>query len=547
MTSYQNAAALLQAMPLPLGTSLPPNDPHAVSVSMPLWEHVVGYEEGRPEVMNALACGYPRFFRHPFVQKLQAHLQQTLDAYKEVSKTSTDDWELMVVPTEATAQRLRTFLVTQEDVSEASKANVSVHNVQNGLVWAVVFQKELLTAASRYWQHTGEILTSRHAEAVLKTLQSSDQATTLRLKNTDAHVALRQRIAGLYFDDATAAATASRQNVFVYPTGMGAIFAALRLLTHFDPKGKAILFGFPYLDSLKLLQRSQWCPNGVHFFPVGGDEQLKQVEEILKTEKVLAIFTEFPGNPLISVPDLERLAQLAHAHGTYLVVDDTVGSYNVNVLQHGTTDIVLTSLAKIFSGSCNLIAGSLVLNPQSAAFSKFSHHLLTTQDSFLFEDDAKALVQASHDLEPRLVAVNATANVIVERLSKHPLVKSIYYPSVADAAAIARYSHFVAPSRKSTKSQGYGPLFSVVFHGGNPVARAFYDNLHVAKGPSLGTNFTLACPYTQIAHFYELDHAEACGVDRNLVRISIGLEDTETLWQAVEVALKAATEAQSQN
>ena len=64
-----------------------------------------------------------------------------------------------------------------------------------------------------------------------------------------------------------------------------------------------------------------------------------------------------------------------------------------------------------------------------------------------------------------------------------------------------------------------------------------YDRLAVCKGPSLGTTFTLACPFTLLAHYTELDWAEACGVSRHLIRLSIGLEDPAELWGRIERAL----------
>jgi cystathionine gamma-synthase len=51
----------------------------------------------------------------------------------------------------------------------------------------------------------------------------------------------------------------------------------------------------------------------------------------------------------------------------------------------------------------------------------------------------------------------------------------------------------------------------------------------VAKGPSLGTNFTLVCPYTLLAHYNELPWAEEFGVDRFLIRVSVGLETIEVV------------------
>ena len=71
-------------------------------------------------------------------------------------------------------------------------------------------------------------------------------------------------------------------------------------------------------------------------------------------------------------------------------------------------------------------------------------------------------------------------------------------------------------------------------------AVAFYDALDVAKGPSLGTNFTLCCAYTLLAHYKELEWAAEYGVVEDLVRISVGLEERGWLEERVARALKAA-------
>ena len=68
--------------------------------------------------------------------------------------------------------------------------------------------------------------------------------------------------------------------------------------------------------------------------------------------------------------------------------------------------------------------------------------------------------------------------------------------------------------------------------------RTFYDALDVAKGPSLGTNFTLVCPYTLLAHYHELDFALSYNVPPNLIRIAVGLENFEDLKAKFEEALR---------
>ena len=73
-------------------------------------------------------------------------------------------------------------------------------------------------------------------------------------------------------------------------------------------------------------------------------------------------------------------------------------------------------------------------------------------------------------------------------------------------------------------------------------AVAFFDKLDTAKGPSLGTNFTLSSPYVILAHYAELDWVKQFGVDPGLVRISVGLEDASILRAKANRALAAAAE-----
>lgn len=88
-------------------------------------------------------------------------------------------------------------------------------------------------------------------------------------------------------------------------------------------------------------------------------------------------------------------------------------------------------------------------------------------------------------------------------------------------------------------SGGYGGLLSIVLKP-EYSHEAFYDNLACAKGPSLGTNFTLCSPYTILAHFEELDWAEKYGVSRKLIRVSVGMEDETQLIRMFGHALEKA-------
>lgn len=70
-------------------------------------------------------------------------------------------------------------------------------------------------------------------------------------------------------------------------------------------------------------------------------------------------------------------------------------------------------------------------------------------------------------------------------------------------------------------------------------ARLFYNNLETAKGPGFGSNFTLVCPYTMIAHFNELEWCRNYSVDPSLVRVWTGLESRSELTGVFGRALES--------
>lgn len=130
---------------------------------------------------------------------------------------------------------------------------------------------------------------------------------------------------------------------------------------------------FPYTDTLKILEK--WGP-GCHFLGRGLDEDIDELEAILERESktscsppVLALFTEFPSNPLLRSADLPRLRALADKHDFLIVVDETLGNFvNVEVLPYA--DVVVSSLSKIFSGDANVMGGRCVFSSCSHAYSR---------------------------------------------------------------------------------------------------------------------------------------------------------------------------------
>lgn len=261
---------------------------------------------------------------------------------------------------------------------------------------------------------------------------------------------------------------------------------------------------------------------------------LDLLEKDLKSGlQIDALYTEFPGNPLLSSPDLRRLDALAKQYGFILIVDDTVAtSVNVSILP--LCDIICTSLTKMFSGSCNVMGGSIILNPKSARYQQLCQAIGRHYDNAYFPLDVLVMERNSADFEGRVLAASRNADHLVELLRVHSTVDEVFYPKGSSSQSF--YEEFKQPER------GHGFLLSIRFVK-PAAAMAFHDSLDVAKGPSLGTNFTLCCAYTLLAHYSELEWAAKFGVVEHLVRISVGIESQGYLERLFRKALEAAARA----
>jgi len=77
-----------QRIQVPVGNSIPALLPHAISVSLPTWEDNVAYEEGEPWIVAAMQTGYPRFFIHKSIQKVNPYILSFGGSYKGIKKES---------------------------------------------------------------------------------------------------------------------------------------------------------------------------------------------------------------------------------------------------------------------------------------------------------------------------------------------------------------------------------------------------------------------------------------------------------------------------
>ncbi|KAJ2726711.1 Cystathionine gamma-synthase [Coemansia sp. Benny D115] len=566
---------------IPLGEFLPPNNRYAVSVSLPKWSDCIGLINGTPSIADRMRNGYPRFFIAESIEKIVTLVK---DQYALPNENA------MIYPSLLCAERCVSFVYDQapKELSLGAKITVpepgqvrivkhvfdaidnnetTMHAADDVLkvpvtIYCVLFPADLFPVARTYWKHTGDGITARFADHCLLMDRLNKEAKEVNAdcsksidlvksggniinndrpnigSNVDVKAILRQRIANAlsdgYDNKDNNVRNPSEHDVYLLSTGMGTVFHIHQALLR-TGNGKSVCFGFPYTDTLKILEK--FGP-GAYFLGQGEGQDYDELERILEhhstspeEDPILAIFTECPSNPLLKTANLPRLRKLADQYGAALVVDETIGSFaNVDVLSWA--DVVVSSLTKVFSGDSDVMGGSIVLNPRGSRYESLRATMNAEFEDLLWHGNALVLERNSRDFMSRVPRINANALAVAELLAANPKVARVYYPKFTTND---NYEIIKRPSAKS----GYGCLLSAVFVGGESAASQFYDSLGCCKGPSLGTNFTLAAPYTILAHSDELDWVAQYGVSPHLVRISIGLEPRDELLAMIQTALDA--------
>jgi cystathionine gamma-synthase len=467
-----------------------PKTQHACSVCLPTWDAVLGYEEKRDKVIRRMRAGYPRFFLHPSTERL----------FAEATTALTDNGSRVVVfPTRDAAQRAQRFV---EKRSGSASRIASYEGLQ-----ALVVSEVDYSVAMEYWRYTGEIVSSRQAERVIHGQETRGFRAC----------SLRSRIAAF--------GNYASEDVFLYENGMAGVFAIYRVLTKLFPGKKTLQLEFPYVDAMRV---QNFFGNGVVFLTEAEGESFEEALRRIGKGEFSAVFCEAPSNPLLRTVDIEAVSKACRDGGVPLVVDDTICSV-ANIQVDKYADVVTSSLTKWVSGKGDVMAGQVTLCPESPMYSDLLEFF--GEDcpggSRLFASDARVLARNISSFNRRMRESNSNGEIVADYLLAHPAVEKVWYPK------FTTQGFYDAIKRKGG---GYGGLMSMVLKNRKKSAK-FFDALKMSKGPSLGTDFSIACPYTLLAHYDELEWAEGCGVDRHMIRISVGSEKSEELMARLEDAL----------
>ncbi|MGA9287359.1 MAG: methionine gamma-lyase [Anaerobacillus sp.] len=259
---------------------------------------------------------------------------------------------------------------------------------------------------------------------------------------------------------------------------------------------------------------------------------LDSIEQIRKAIRpnTTVIYIETPINPTLKLIDLEMIATVAKEKGIKVVVDNTFSTpYLQRPLEFGC-DIVLHSATKYIGGHGDVVAGLVVGDKDTMTSIAKS----TQKDigGILSPFDAWLLLRGLKTLPIRMDRHCSNARSIVEKLTDHPSIKNVMYPGIETSP-----SYSIA--MKQMKSPG--GLISFELNGGKQEAQQFMNQLKMVKiAVSLGDAETLIQhPATMTHAVVPEEERKRMGISESLIRLSVGLEAWEDIWEDILQALEA--------
>lgn len=181
-----------------------------------------------------------------------------------------------------------------------------------------------------------------------------------------------------------------------------------------------------------------------------------------------------------------------------------------------------------------------MLNPSSPHYSELKIALDAEYQDDLENLDAIRLEINSRDFLARVAQTNASTAYLITSLlpfvyNPRSIIRRLYYPTLCPRSC-ANYTALMRTQTCELKP-GYGSLFTIELSTVEAAA-AFFDNLNLHKGPSLGSNLTLVQPYVQTVFFREKQWAASWGLQETIVRVSVGLEDRHALLETFLEAIR---------
>ena len=309
---------------------------------------------------------------------------------------------------------------------------------------------------------------------------------------------------------------------YAFASGMAAIDATLRLVKAGE---HVVVSDNTYGGTFRLFTRILANYN-VEFDFVDTSE-ITNVEAAIK-ENTRMVFVETPTNPVMIVTDLQAVSDLAHARGARVVCDNTFMSpYLQRPLEFGV-DIVVHSTTKYLNGHSDGIGGVAVLNNEEDA--NWLGFVQNSAGAILSPFDSWLVLRGTKTLALRMEQHDRSGRAVAAFLEEHPKVQKIYYPG-----SLSHRQHDLAKRQQ----KGFGGM--VAFDVGSlEAARTVLESVKLCTlAESLGGVETLISHPATMTHASVLPETrERLGITDGLVRISVGIEDTDDIIADLDQALK---------
>src|SRR5918993_243850 len=308
---------------------------------------------------------------------------------------------------------------------------------------------------------------------------------------------------------------------FAFASGMSAIDATLRLVKAGE---HVVVSDNTYGGTFRLFSRVL-ADYGLEFTYVDTSDAAN-VEAALR-ENTRMVFIETPTNPVMMVTDMQAVADIAHRAGARVVCDNTFMSpYLQRPMEFGV-DIVVHSTTKYLNGHSDSVGGVVVLNDEKDA--EWIKFIQNSVGAILSPFDSWLVLRGTKTLAVRMEQHDASGRKVAAFLEEHPKVQKLYYPG-----SLSHQQYEVAKRQQ----RGFGGM--IAFETGSlENARIVLESVELCTlAESLGGVETLISHPATMTHA-SVDEAkrQRLGITDGLVRISVGIEDTDDIIADLDQAL----------